>query len=218
MTNNTRTLTDLLAILGELGAEYVVIGGLAAGFHGRVRATVDVNLLVHRSHLKKIGAALEALGYRVRFFPDMLRAYPANSDDAAESVADLVACEANPTLLAASKAIQRASLLGHEVSLVRKGAFVAMKFHAAVSPSRQLGDRYQDLVDIERVVTRVFSLEDRALALDIADTMYPGARADLDQALNDLAAGKPVKLERTAQFTCNGLRDHKEWGGLFLFP
>ncbi len=77
---------------------------------------------------------------------------------------------------------------------MQRGAFVAMKFHAAVSPTRKLGDKYQDIVDIERVLSRTFDAEDRALAMQIADTMYPGARDALGRALDDLAAGRPVKL------------------------
>ena len=191
MLSNAAVLADLLAALEEVGAEYVVVGGLAAGYHGRVRATIDVDLLVPKRRLKRLGAAMKARGYTIREFPFMTRVY---KDGVDESVADLVALESNPTLRAAAKQGQPVTLLGHAVTMVDRGAFVALKFHAAVSPTRKLEDRYQDLVDIGRVVSRGLDAKDRETALTLADTMYPGARAEMSQMLDDLAAGRPVKL------------------------
>jgi hypothetical protein len=200
MTNNSHVLADLLAALKEADSEYCLIGGLVAGYHGRLRATVDVDMLVPKNRIKRVSAAMKARGYIVREEADMVRVYRGDGKSRQEegsphdSVADLVVREANPTLRAASKACQTATILGHEVTIVQRGAFVAMKFHAAVSPTRKLGDKYQDIVDIERVLSRTFDAKDRALAMQIADTMYPGARDELGRALDDLAAGRPVKL------------------------
>jgi hypothetical protein len=200
MMKNSEVLADLLAVLEEADSEYCLIGGLVAGYHGRLRATVDVDMLVPKNRIKRIAAGMKARGYIVREEADMIRIYRGDGKSREEegsphdSVADLVVRESNPTLRAASQACQTATVLGHEVTIVQRGAFVAMKFHAAVSPTRKLGDRYQDIVDIERVISRTFDAKDRALAMQIADTMYPGARDDLGRALDDLAAGRPVKL------------------------
>jgi hypothetical protein len=193
MLKNAEVLGDLLAALREVGSEHVVVGGLAAGYHGRVRATIDVDLLVPKRRLKRLGAAMRPRGYSIRELPDMTRVYSKGEEDA-ESVADLVALESNPTLRAAAKAKEHASLLGHRVEIVQRGAFVALKFHAALSQARNLADRYQGVVDIGRVLARAFDANDRALALTIADTIYPGARDDLAAMIDDLAAGRPVKL------------------------
>jgi hypothetical protein len=49
--------------LGELGIDYVVVGGMALFQHGYRRFTDDVDLLVTREGLKEIHQKLEGLGY-----------------------------------------------------------------------------------------------------------------------------------------------------------
>jgi hypothetical protein len=190
MEHNASVLVDLLAALTETSSEFVVVGGLAAGYHGRLRATIDVDLLVPKRKLKPLAAAMRRRGYETKAFPDMVRVYRGTP----ESVADLVARESSPTLKEAARHVETVTLLGKRVPMVTPGAFVALKFHAAVSPTRQLGDKYQDIVDVERVVTRKLAPDQRALALTIAERMYPGAPEDLARMLDDLAAGRPVKL------------------------
>ena len=102
--------------------------------------------------------------------------------------------EAHPVLRCAAAAIEDAVVLGRPVKIVSRGALIALKFHAAVSPSPGIGDRYQDLADIDRVTKKAFSEEDEALALRIADEMYSGAREELAQLLADLRAGRPVRI------------------------
>ena len=53
--------------LGELGIDYVVVGGMALFQHGYRRFTEDVDLLVTREGLKEIHRELDGLGYRPPF-------------------------------------------------------------------------------------------------------------------------------------------------------
>lgn len=62
---------DLLIELADAGAEFVVVGGHAVAFHGHVRATKDLDVLVRGSHanaqrvylaLARFGAPLAAFG------------------------------------------------------------------------------------------------------------------------------------------------------------
>jgi predicted nucleotidyltransferase len=39
----------ILALLGQAGVEFIVIGGVAAGAHGAARATYDVDVVYHRT-------------------------------------------------------------------------------------------------------------------------------------------------------------------------
>jgi hypothetical protein len=80
------------------------------------------------------------------------------------------------------------------VKIAQRGAFVALKFHAAVSYKLRLGDRYQDVVDIERVVNKHFSEKDMQIARTIAEKMFPGAPDELKKMVEDLRAGRPVTL------------------------
>ncbi len=57
------TLRKIASRLNELGVPYAVVGGMALNYHGYVRATVDVDLLVTRDGLKTIHERLEGLGY-----------------------------------------------------------------------------------------------------------------------------------------------------------
>ena len=191
MDKNTRTLAAILDALTEIGARHALIGGLVAGYYGKGRATVDVDLLVPKRFMKRLQAALERRGYEVRTFPDMMRMYVPGEP---ESVGDLVTHEANPVLRAAFAATTPVTMLGLPVSVVRRGAFVALKFHAALSPTRQLGDKIQDVADIVRVLEKEFGPEDERLAFEIAAKMHPGAVADLEELIDDVRHGRRPKI------------------------
>lgn len=191
MEKNTRTLAALLDALAEVGARHALIGGLVAGYYGKGRATVDVDLLVPRRSMKRLQAAIERRGYEVRTFPDMMRVYVPGE---AESAGDLVIQESNPVLRAAFAATTPGSILGLPVSVVRRGAFVALKFHAAVSATRQLTDKMQDVVDIMRVLEKEFGPDDEHLAIEIAGKMYPGAVAELRELIDDVRHGRRPKI------------------------
>lgn len=191
MDRNRQTLGAILDALGEVGARHALIGGLVAGYYGKGRATVDVDMLVPRRFMKRLQAAIERRGYEVRAFQDMMRMYVPGEP---ESVGDLVVHEAHPVLRAAFAATTPGTMLGLPVSMVKRGAFVALKFHAAVSPTRQLMDKMQDVVDIGRVLEREFGPDDERLAVAIAEKMYPGAVADLEELVDDVRHGRRPKI------------------------
>jgi hypothetical protein len=60
---NKQDLISICRALQETGARYVLVGGLAMGFHGRNRMTHDIDLLVDPSpeNMKKIKEALMIL-------------------------------------------------------------------------------------------------------------------------------------------------------------
>jgi hypothetical protein len=195
LEERARTLGELSAIFVEIGSDHALIGGIAVGFHGRLRATVDVDLLVPREKLEPLAHALRARGYVITQTQDMVRVYPAKSDpDEAEAFADLVAREAHPVLEAAASTAEPATVLGHRVRIVPRGALVALKFHAAISTRRAVGDRYQDVADISRVIARRFEPADEELAMRIAAHCYPGAEMELAKLIDDLRNGRSVKI------------------------
>jgi len=195
LDERARTLAELSVILAEVGSDHAVIGGIAVGYHGRLRATVDVDMLVPRGKLGSLAHALRSRGYVVVQTQDMVRVYPPAADpDQAESIADLVAREANPVLEAAARVAEPATVLGHQVRIVPRGALVALKFHAAISLRRAIEDRYQDVADIGRIIAKRFEPGDEQLALQIAAHAYPGAEAELAKLLDDLRHGRSVKI------------------------
>lgn len=195
MGDRARMLEALRGVLEEVGSDHALIGGLAAGHHGRQRATIDVNLLVPRNKLGPLKRALETRSYIVRSTDDQLRVHAPGADpDRDDAIADLLAREANPVLRAAAAETEQAAILGQPVNVVRRGAFIALKFHAAMARTRPHADRLQDVVDIERVISKKLEPEDEALARRIAALSYPGAADDLDRLLADLRAGRPVTI------------------------
>jgi hypothetical protein len=190
-----KMLGELAGVLAEVGAEHALVGGLAVGYHGRVRATVDVDLLVPGRKLKSLARALEARGYHVKVSDDMIRVFAAGANlESGEPIADLVSREANPVLAAAFAEVEPATVLGQLVNVVRRGALVALKFHAAISPNRRIEDRYQDVADIGRIIAKRFDDDDLDLARRIAGHMHPGATAELEKLIDDLRNGRPVTL------------------------
>lgn len=190
-----RTLAELAEIFAEVGADHALIGGIAVGYYARKRATEDVDLLVPRGRLDALAAAFTARGYVVVQPRDRVRVYPAGADPAEdEALADLVAWEANPELAAAARAAEPATVLGHGVRIVPRGALVALKFHSAVSPRRAVEDRHQDVADIGRIIKKRWEPEDHALALQIASLPYPGAEGELAKLLDDLKHGRVVTI------------------------
>jgi hypothetical protein len=195
LDERARTLAELSVILAEVGSDHALIGGIAVGYHGRLRATVDVDLLVPRGKLDPLAQALRARGYVVTHTHDMVRVYPPGADpEDAEAIADLVAREANPVLEAAALVAAPATVLGHRVRIVPRGALVALKFHAAISVRRAIADRYQDVADIGRIMAKRFEPADEQLALQIAAHAYPGAEIVLAALLDDLRNGRSVKI------------------------
>ena len=192
MDEREQTLQEINAILDSVGAEHVLIGGLAVGYHGRERATEDVDMLVHRRALKGIAAAAKR-HHDVLVTRDMVRVYP-KGGRVQDSIADLVAEEANPVLHAAFKETEPATVLGRRVKIVRRGALVALKFHAAVSTTRKIEDKYQDLADIGRIIAKKYDAADARLARQVIGSSYPGAERDLDELVDDMRHGRPVKL------------------------
>jgi hypothetical protein len=191
MDDRTEDLRAMLDILRGVGATSVLIGGLAVGFHGYQRATVDVDMLVPVRFLKRIAAAARERGYVVRTFPGMVRVYPYEGD---ESIADFVSAEASPVMRAAFREAEDATVLGQSVVVVQRGPLCALKFSAIVSPDRPIEDKYQDIADVGHLIRGGLSPDEEASARRVAALAYPGAGDDFTSLLGDLRAGRAVRI------------------------
>jgi hypothetical protein len=189
MADNKKVLADLLAIMADEDVRYVLIGGLVTGLYGKDRATVDVDMLIPRRAKERLVTALAKRRYVVKTSEDMIRAYKRGLP-----VADLVVREANAVLRAASAKTEPAVLLGLPVDVVPRGAFVALKFHAAISPTRQVHDRFQDVTDIASVIARGFTAADERLAKRVAAKIYEGADKELAVLIDSVRHGRAVKI------------------------
>ena len=61
----SKDIRELVAIITAHDVEFVLVGGHAVGFHGHVRATMDVDFIVRpgRENNRKMLAALEEFGF-----------------------------------------------------------------------------------------------------------------------------------------------------------
>ncbi len=195
MDERARMVAVLTDVFREVGADHCLIGGIAVGYHGRPRATVDVDMLVPRRKIGRIARALEERGYVVARHPGLTRVYASGAVPGRdEAIADLVERDASPALTAIARSFEEATVLGTPVRVATRGALVASKFLSAVASDRAILDRQQDIVDMGRVIGRAFSDEDCATALRIADAMFPGARDELARMIDDHRHGRVVRL------------------------
>ncbi len=65
MRDVSDVLKDAVSCLNELGIEYVVVGGFAVMYHGRPRATADMDILAALDHTyaEKLALCLEKRGF-----------------------------------------------------------------------------------------------------------------------------------------------------------
>jgi hypothetical protein len=195
MDERSQMLAELAGVLKEVQSDHALVGGLAVGYHSRPRATIDVDMIVPRRKLKLIAAALRRRGYVIKTHQDLVQVFPPGADtEKAEQIADLVSREANPVLRAAFDQVEPANVLGHHVKVVNRGALVALKFHAGISPTRATGDRHQDITDIARVIETSFGPADADVAVHIAERIHKGAGSELLKLIDDLRHGRQVKV------------------------
>jgi hypothetical protein len=191
MSDNQRTLVDILASLAAADASHVLVGGLVAGYYGKPRATVDVDMLVPKRSAAKIHAEMSRRGYTAERGIDMVRFYRPGT---AESVADMMWTSAHPVLKAASAHTVGGIILEQPVTVVARGAFVALKYHAAASPTRDQADKHMDIADLMHTVNKAFSAEDEALAVKVAEKSYRGGGKDLAHVIDDIRAKRIVRI------------------------
>jgi len=73
--NFKSVLANLLEKFGEKDVRYALMGGLALGLWGAGRSTVDIDFLVDRDDLGKIGSIMEELGYECKFKSENVSQY-----------------------------------------------------------------------------------------------------------------------------------------------
>jgi hypothetical protein len=73
---NFRTVTEkLLASFREQDVKYALIGGYAVGLWGVTRGTVDMDFLVLRDDLAKLGRIMQGLGFELRHHSENVSQY-----------------------------------------------------------------------------------------------------------------------------------------------
>jgi len=172
-------MIDIAAILDDLGADHLVIGAMAAAFHGVIRATTDADLLlgVRASHLDALSKRLRASGYQTELrrgdADDPIAAMLVVTDAANNRVELLSGIQGmDPLAFARAKHLD---FHGRSLRFVSAEDFVAMKCHAG-GPI--------DLEDARQIVWVVGSAFDHDLARRLA-RRFGRSAADALERLRD---------------------------------
>jgi hypothetical protein len=139
-------LRNLVLILDEHEVDYALCGGMAMAVHGRMRMTIDIDLVILSSALDEVFAIAELLGYNIRgkdlSFADgaveIRRVSKIDPKDGEVLSLDLLLV--TPAILNAWESRRRADWEGGKLSVVSAEGLIALK---------QLRGSAQDLVDIE---------------------------------------------------------------------
>jgi hypothetical protein len=162
-----RTLNRLASQLESAGIEYAIIGALALGCHGFIRATVDIDLLLSEAGLKRFRSRLVGAGFRPAF-PGARKSF--RSTDTGVRV-DVITAGEYPGD-GKPKAVRfpdpgEASTESNGLRFLNLEKLVELKLASGLSAPH----RMRDLVDIQDLI-RV-----TALPPEFADRLDPSVRA-----------------------------------------
>jgi hypothetical protein len=142
-----KAVTTLLRHASERGLKCLLIGGNAVILLGYIRNTVDLDLLLPEGERSRWLDLMRELGYR------FLHGVPAFAQfeppDASAAPVDLMFVE-EATWLKLSEGAKEMDLAGERVLLPRPEYLVALKLHAAASPTRSKPE--VDWEDIRQII------------------------------------------------------------------
>lgn len=139
-------LRTLVVVLDEHEVDYALCGGMAMAVYGRMRMTIDIDLVILSSALDEVFTIAESLGYNIRGKDmsfaggavEIRRVSKIDPKDGELLSLDLLLV--TPAILNAWETRRRADWEGGKLSVVSAEGLIALK---------QLRGSDQDLVDIK---------------------------------------------------------------------
>ena len=136
----------LVAVFREREVEYAVCGGMAMAVHGRLRMTIDIDLLIPSDSLDEVLKIAKSLGYNIRGKDmsfargavEIRRVSKIDPEDGELLSLDLLLV--TPVILGSWESRLEADWEGGKLSVVSASGLIALK---------QLRGSAQDLADIE---------------------------------------------------------------------
>jgi hypothetical protein len=146
MFDITDELRALVAALEKQEIDYALCGGMAMAVHGRLRATIDIDLLILSDSQDDVLAIAQSLGYNIRGKDlsfangavEIRRVSKIDPDD--EELLSLDLLLVTPQILEMWESRIKAEWEGGKLSVVSASGLIALK---------QLRGSGQDLADIE---------------------------------------------------------------------
>lgn len=171
------------------GIEWVLVGAEAVNLYiKRPRATVDVDIVVRRKHLRKVKRILNDTCQDVVDTECNLRAVLSGDPNRLE--VDVIKSQSHELFDAALDG--RTSVENVPVPTIE--ALLALKYLAAISPGRQQPDKHQDIADFIRGYKENVDRIDRGLLVDLASRAHAGAREEFPGFLDAVENDRPAML------------------------
>lgn len=181
---------EVIRVLNEAEVVFVLMG--AHGILGWVRderATIDVDVLVRKSHHKKAMAAIEeAFPHLERRDSEVVTRYVDPRHD--RIVLDLMKPMHDVHLAVFKRTVDVGTT--HRVPDLEMA--LTCKFAAMVSPYRQRPKKFIDAHDFMAIVECNQSDIDRDKLRDLGELVYPGGGDEIIQLLEDTLAGRTLQL------------------------
>ena len=137
---------DLLIALADAGAEFVVIGGYAVAFHGHVRATKDLDVLVRATvaNSERVFRALAAFGAP-------LQAFEVESSDFAtyDGVLQIGVPPYRVDIINRAAGISFDDATSEGATFEVEGRFIPVIGKRALLTNKRAAARAQDIADVE---------------------------------------------------------------------
>lgn len=134
----------LLRLLGDAGAPYAVIGGLAVNAYADPVVSLDLDLVVVSDRLDRVVDAARRQGMKVESFPHSVNLSIAGSDLRIQLHTD-------PRYQAFISRATTQTVLGYEMSVAALADVVRGKLWAYSDASRRQSRRQKDLADLLRL-------------------------------------------------------------------
>ena len=179
----------LLKRIDEARIDWVLVGAGALNlYHGKPRATVDLDMVVRSSHFDSLREILGKACTEVTGEAERLRG--TLSPSPMELTVDVLESGIHPLL---EEALSRQVRMG----LVRVPvleALLALKFLSATGPWRDRAARFQDVADFMRAFDPNAKTLDRALLVQYASLAHENARQEFAAFLDAVETGKPITI------------------------
>ncbi len=175
-----RTLKRIAKKLGELGIDYVVVGGMAMFQHGYRRFTEDVDLLVTREGLKEVHRKLDGVGY----VPPFQRSKNLRDTESGVKIEFLVTGEYPGDGKPKPVSFPTPAEVAEEINGIRcinLAALVELKLASGMTST----ERAKDLLDVIEMIKVL------GLSPDFAERLKPFVREEYSQLWHD--ANPPTK-------------------------
>jgi hypothetical protein len=143
MLDITDELRTLVAVLDQHEIDYALCGGMAMAVHGRLRSTIDIDLLIPFAVLDEVLAIANSLGYSIRgkdmsfANAEIRRVSKIDPEDGNLLSLDLLLV--SPNMIGAWESRIEAEWEGRKLCVVSASGLIALK---------QLRGSAQDLADI----------------------------------------------------------------------